>query len=412
MPYVFSVLGSRIAFSMMAFIGIMTYHSIYSLSYVATISKTEKDQKFTYSQLAAKFSKTLAKMVSFCLVISSVITVFSFTQTFIKIFIGSLSYNEKLKVLLTDKVIYFTTRAAILLVISTIYYFLFQKENLVSLSIFSSLSLWMAIFFSLFVSFLGLYKPAPATQLLSKDKFNIVDPLGCIIFALHCQFSYMDIYNSMENTSIPNIKFVTLTASILATILYSTVGYLGSKAVGNSINGDPIIFKFAFLERSLPSEAPNVVESLIARYGMIVGAYIPRLIHTLFCPIFFSGIVFSMFAIIPILQKAFSIKGKALSRKKTSAIAALFIFFTGLPSAANFLDAIFAISGFLLTTPLSFLFPALFELYASENRFGLLTMSSKLMIALSFAIMAGLTVMKFDYLFYSGLAYLRKVFKS
>lgn len=398
MPYVFSILGTRIAFSMMICIGIMTYHSIYSLSYVAAIIKTEKDQKFTYSQLAAKFSKKLEKMVSFCLAISSLITVFMFTQTFLKIVIGSLSYNEKLKVLLANKAIYFGTRAAILLAISTVYYFLFQKENLASLSIFSTLSLWVAIFFCLFISFLGLYKPALSTELPKTDNFELTRPLGYIIFALHCQFSYMDIYNSMENTSISNTRFVAFSASVLATILYSTVGYLGSKAAGSFINADPIIFKFAFIKPStllqVSPEIPTLIDSLVQRYGIVIGAYIPRLIHTLFCPIFFNGIVFSMFAIIPILQKAFSRKEKPLSRRKTSFIAVLFIFLTGLPSASDFLDTIFAISGFLLTTPLSFLFPALFELYASENRLGLLTMSSKLMISLSFLIMISLTAMK------------------
>lgn len=387
MPSVYKTLGQIPAFSLMCCIGLMTFHSIYSLSYTATVTKETEDEKQSYSGIAAKISKKFAHTVSISLACASIITIFSFTQMILTIFIKTLQYNNNIAVLLEDNFFFYAMRILFLSLICVAYFFTLQFENLSSFSYLSSFSLWIAVSFSLFVCFLGLYKPSDVLYEAKSENVDLSNPLGCVIFALHCQFSYMDIFNEMQNKSLKNVTFVTAVASIFATILYSMVGFLGFRAFGGAIDGSPIILTFA------DSSSPVMI-SLTERYGEIIGFYIPRTMLTLFLPIFFGGILFNTFSILPILQNAIKFRGKPLSRKNVVTLSCLFIFLFGIKDIRDALGSVFAICGFLLTTPLSFLFPALFVLYTPAKKSKLLTASSYLIAAISFVIMIGLTALK------------------
>ncbi|ELA42256.1 uncharacterized protein VICG_00655 [Vittaforma corneae ATCC 50505] len=376
-------------------VGLLTFFSTYSLSYVSTLTKERSDEKTSYSDLAAKFSKKLRTMVSMSLVVNSLVTSFSFTQTFLRIFLNTLRYNEYLNTLLDEKahpVNCYIARALILLIICSIYFYVFQLDNLASLSFFSQFSLFTAIFFSAVISLYGLFNPVSNDQMslpASESGLNLVDPLGAVIFALHCQFSYLDIFNSMKDTSLENVRNVTAIASIFATVLYGSVGFLGFKAVGAAVGNDPVIFHFA-------SSSSSIVKDLTERYGIYLGGYLPKLLHSMFCPIFFSGNIFNMFSITPILQNWLSIKGKPASRSTIAFLACAFLFVGSVKPVEN-LGSVFSIAGFLLTTPLSFLFPALFVICAS-SKLNIMTVGSGIVICLSVAIMIGLTLMKLNWL--------------
>lgn len=392
MVLVFMNLGTTIASTLMICVGMLTFFSIYSLSYVSTLTKENEKEKQSYSGIAAKFSKKLQQAVSISLVVSSLVTSFSFTQTFLKIFLKTLKYIGFFNELLDEEKnpnYLFIARIIVLATICSLYYFLFQLDNLASLAPFSRLSLFTAILFSATLSFYGLTNPIVEEE-VAKDpnaKFNLVNPLGAIIFALHCQFSYLDIFNCMKDDSLSNARNVTGIASIIATILYGSVGFLGFKALGRSVGDDPLIFKFS------SADSP-IIASLTERFGFYLGTCLPMLIHSLFCPIFFGGTIFNNFAIIPELQNMLSFKNKLISRSSVALILCLFLFSTSIKEFTGLGD-VFAIAGFLLTTPLSFLFPAIFVLYTS-SKVNLMTVGSGIVVVISFAIMIGLTLLQLN----------------
>ncbi|ELA40760.1 uncharacterized protein VICG_02203, partial [Vittaforma corneae ATCC 50505] len=156
------------------------------------------------------------------------------------------------------------------------------------------------------------------------------------------------------------------------------------RAVGAGVGGDPVIFHFG-------SSSP-IVEDLTERYGIYLGNYLPKALYTMFCPIFFSGIIFNMFVIIPILQKWFSLKGRTPSRAVVTLALCVFLFATAIVPISG-LGSVISIIGFLLTTPLSFMYPALFVLF-TPSRSGTMKIGSGIVVGLSIAIMVGLTAMK------------------
>lgn len=392
---VYLYLDAAVATFLMLTVGLLTFFSTYSLSYVSVLTKESPDEKSSYSDLAAKFSKKLKTMVSVSLVVSSLVTSFSFTQTFLRIFLNTLRYNEYFATLLDEKaqpMNCYIARTLILLVMCSIYFRLFQFDNLASLSFFSQFSLFTAIFFSAVMSFYGLWNPVSKDRMTlseSSGGLNLADPLGVVIFALHCQFSYLDIFNSMKDTSLGNVRNVTAVASVIATILYGSVGFLGLRAVGAAVGNDPVIFHFA-------SSSSSIVRDLTERYGVYLGCYLPKLLHSMFCPIFFSGNIFNTFAITPILQSWFSVREKPAARSTIALLVCVFLFATSVKSIDD-LGSVFSIAGFLLTTPLSFLFPALFVL-CSSSKLNIMTVGSGIVICLSAVIMIGLTLMKLDLL--------------
>lgn len=393
MPSVFNLLGNYLVLALMTVIGIMTFFSIYFLSYsaIASKEKDDSDSKISYTGLAAKFSPILKIVVAFSLCFGSLLTTFSFVQTFIKILLNTLNYNESLLAFVKEN----TTiiRTLISACIAIIYYFLFQLDNLSSFAVFSNFSLFTVLIFSLSVAFFGLYNPVSSEKLVkSTGNINIVDPIGVVIFALHCQFSFLDIFNSMKDNSLCNVRSVVLKASVFATLLYTAVGYLGYKAVGNDIGSGSLLFAFA--------ENKNILESLESRYGLYFGRHLPKLVHSLFCPVFFVGILFNMFSILPDLQNGLSYgRSKQVSRKTIALISALFVFCSGIRKISN-LDSLFSISGFLMTNPLSFLFPAVFMLYTT-SKMNIATVTARLMIGISLTIMIGLTFLYLKSNFFS-----------
>lgn len=394
MPSVYSILGPTTASIIMLFVGLFTFLSIYLLSYASVATRDDSEKKLSYSGIAAKFSQILKNIVAFILLANAILAAYAFIGSFLKIFMHTLSFNDSLKKILevegkdtnTSYVIKLVAMACMLLAL----FFLFQIENLASLSFLSLLSLLIAVMFSLVVSVYGIWDPLPADELKpSEGPSDLFGPLGSIIFALHCQFSYLDIFNSMKDQSLTNVTTVTGLASILATILYSLVGYLGFRAVGHHIGKESLIF-------AISQKDTKIIDSLTLRYGEYGGKYLSRLIHSLFSIIFFSGALFNLFPVLPILQEWFSMKGKLASRRIIVFGLIVFLFAVSLFDLGSF-ELLFAISGLFLTTPLSFIFPAIFAIFATP-KLTFITVSAGIMLIVSVGMMIFLSLLKFEFI--------------
>lgn len=390
MPAFFNKFGTRNSLLIMMFIGLITFISLYSLAFSADATKSDsKTDSFSYDGIAASFSRTLKRCVAIALVISSLATTFSSVQTLTKLVMQSLNFSETFSNTINtdekDSMPYILLKLAFLVFISLIYFPLFKRDNLSSLQFFSKLSLFCAILFSVVTVGYGVLAPYDFNNISDAErdikKCSVGDALGFVIFALHCQFSFPSILASMKDQSLSNFRNNTLISSILATALYSIVGMFGYIAFGNAIGKESIILSFGVQESGL-------AKSLKSRFGETFGVLVPRAIHVAYIPIFFSGIIFNVFSIVPILGSFLSFGGKPASRNFIASVLTLFIILSGVFNIES-LGAITGVIGFACVTPLSFLFPALFVVFSSK-RMSLFKVVSYAMIVLSLAIMFGL----------------------
>lgn len=398
MPAVFNMLGTVKGFLVMGFIGLITFHSIYSLSYAATFAKEKHDEELTYTTLAGKFSNNLKRCVSISLIVSVMSTAFSFVQRLVGVSVEMLRTNETMDAFFDkndENMQYYLFRSAFLAVLCTVYYFLFLLDNLSSLAIFSKFSMLAAGVFSSVVSYYGIVAPVDQSE-LNADHMDFGGALGNAVFALHCQFSFLSVFNSLKDNSLSNTLLVTILGSAMGTVLYSAVGFFGYKGLGSNIGNRSVLgifsLKYPDIEDSSDlSPELKVLVSLKERYGELLGSKLPRMICFAFIPIFFVGVVSSMFTTIPIMQDMLSRRGKKPSRRSMSIFCCVLTFLFGI-FKVNSLDRVLSVFGYLLTTPVSFLFPSLFVLYTSKKKMSIMTISSGIMIALSFTLMIGLLI--------------------
>ena len=398
LPSVFNKFGTLPSLGLMSFVGLITYISLYSLAYAAeaTNSKVDKNSSFSYEGIAASFSKKLSFCVSAALVLSSLSTAFSFVQTLMVLILQTIGFNQSIYNYLSlgkeseqSLLVMTLVRFGILAILALIYFRLFKLDSLSSLNIFSTLSLLCCIIFSCVTFAYGIFSPYDSKYLPE----NITLPkaaesgtvVGFIIFALHCQFSFPGILSNMKDQSLSNFRKVSLIATVLATILYSSVGYFGCKAFKELAGSGSIVLAFGDQTSSLAKFLKNRFET--APY---FGVYLPRAIHTAYIPIFFSGIIFNIFGIVPILQNFKKINGKPISRSTVALILAIGVVLSGIKKVSD-LDFVFGVIGFLFVTPLSFLFPAIFVILCSKQ-LSLMKSVSYSMTALSAVIMIGLLI--------------------
>lgn len=410
MPSVNRNFGPMLACIGVCGIGILTYFSLVSLVCASRATRESPKEKLTYSQVASKISNKLAVIVSFTLVISSLAAGFGFISTFGNMLLNSLRNIDKVDNLLTgternsngvleDSTNFKLAKMFIIGVVSVIYYFLFQLKDLSSLSILSKFSLFSVLFFSSAICAFGIINPVKESEMAvdpnSSSPPDMFSSFSMVIFALHCQFSFLDIYNSMANTDFGNVNFVLSLTCVVAVLLYSAIGFFGFRSVGEPIGNSSILSFFASTKDPSNREKDNVIMlSLIDRYGETFGKYLPQTIYTAYLLVYFGGVAFNIFGTVPIIRQWILINGKQAPRKLVAFILASFLFLSG--GFADFvlsprgLDKVFAIIGSLLTTPLSFLFPGIFVIYTTR-KMGLMKIGAIFTVILSIGLMVGLT---------------------
>jgi len=364
MPLVVKSIGITYTIIFMAVIGLVTFHSIYALSYTSVMVQKED---VSYTSLAGYFSKALEKIVVVFMTFACLSTTFIFIQRLLSIIIYLVKQNDFMKFLLEDNPsANFSLRVGILFLLCMAYFFLFRLEDLASLTFFSHLSLASAVIFSLAMGFYGIKSPSADIGTSGERNFSLA--FGSSIFALHCQSTFTGILSSIEDKSLPNLRFVTFFASMLAALLYGAVGCFGYWGLGDSMGLDSVLKLFI-------KDASPVLESLELRFGYLGGVLLPKIICSLFSLIFFSGIVFNMFPVIPIVQNMFSktsdplnaaAKPRKISRKAVSLIGCLFVFLSGFYQIGA-IDQILAVVGSVVITPLSFIFPSLFIILSTKK---------------------------------------------
>jgi len=381
MPSVTRNLGIPWAVAGIIAFGLYTFYSLLSLVSASLAAKEHPKEKLSYSELAARLSKGLSMVVSISLVVSSGSAGFSFVISFAKTFVEMLSnISYFAEIFDSDKnpVGSMVAKATIVALVCMLYYFIFQLEDLSSLSFLSKFSLFSVIAFAITVCLYGIVPPSLSQDELypppgtSAVKYEIFDSVSMFIFSLHCQFSSLDIYDAMRDTSFSNARKVLGLTSAIAVLLYGTVGLLGFWGLGDAVAKSPIngtVGTKSALEHFVVEDSP-VIKSLMARYGTVFGSYLPRAIGYGYGLVYFGAGIFNMFGILPILRRwmtQMSPSGKPVPRKLVAFVAATLLFIPAYFMYEMDLSKMFAFIGFFLTTPLSFLFPAIFVIYTNKE---------------------------------------------
>lgn len=387
MTAVINLVGFKYYIFLMTFVFIMSYLSTYYLSYTASFLSAESEEKkddkkkeeldLSYEGIAGRFSKNIKHLVMIAILFSCLSSIFSFTQ---RIMDSSMFLLQDIS-FIKDNINNSVLRYTILSLLSSSLYFLFCLTDLSSLSIFSSISIGSAISFSIIMFIYSITYNGPTIELFFvPEKIELKKAFGYCVFALHNQSCFLDIYKTFADTSLSNMNIICLGGAFFGTLLYGLVGYFGYKGIGRGLGDMSVLTLFSKPDHPVYAE-------LVSRPYL---KYVPTFINCIFCPIYFSAIVFSMYPVIRLCQNIGSrFSTSEIPRKKIALFATFLIFFFGFIKSDK-IDGLLALFGYLLTTPLSFTFPAYF-VFCCVRKKNLLKYSSVIMQIISISLMIVLT---------------------
>ncbi len=353
----FALMGYAYAIISLIISGICLFFSLYSLSYAASTMEKTKDDNLSYSMIGSFFSKKICHMIDLSILGSNyslaVFLTIKFTSYSAKMIsgplFGSSSYYENLvHIIVLCCLIFFT-------------YIFYVSEDVSSLNFISKISFSCIMFYlALLVYYAFVYgKSIHDLTVARNDK--LVQGFINFIFALHCQFFFLNIYNNMENRSMKNVTRVLLISSLLVTLIYGLSGILGYMAVGNDI-GTSLTLDIFLDPKSVLMK--NVIKNSFDKNGIL-----PKTCVLGFFFIWFGSIVMASFQNISILQGwARSGLRKNVSRQSVAIIYALSLFAIGIvKNMVDYIKLYLDLSSAIFTNPLSFVFPSLFVIYITRK---------------------------------------------
>lgn len=360
MPASFKLLGYGYAFVTIILIGFLTYFTLYTLAYSATVKG--RTEGITYSALAGSFSPRLRVAVDVTLIASNA----GIAASILRFFCQSVAtFLAQIGAGWPSTVSYFGALGfALFLVI-----FLARKDSIAIQGIVSKISLCGVFFYLGLVIYYALYY-GHALSDISAMGTEVSAGFGNFIFAMHCQFSFLSIFNQMEDQSLSAVSTICISALLLATFIYGCSGFFGYKAVGNAIGSRHILEAFAdrkgeFMQR--------IARESFDKYGVL-----PGIAQVFFLFISFWAVIFlSMPAARTIRQLVFGDRGQKYStrssvdnsgRSRTLAALGLAIIYLLLCAPVNLdINIIIGVSAALFTAPLSFGYPSLFMILVSKR---------------------------------------------
>jgi amino acid permease len=197
------------------------------------------------------------------------------------------------------------------------------------------------------------------------------------VFALHCQFSFLDIFSEMEDKSLSSISIVCAIVSVAIALIYSASGFLGYVAIGKEIGNRHILD--IFIDKN------TEFMRLIAKDPFNKHGIPTNIALGIFLFVWFGFLNFATAPVITIIQSYLLIKGKPVQRTGISVAVALYFLAAGIPKELN-ISTILDVCAAVFTNPLSFAFPAMFMILTTP-RFSGKSILSYLLIGFSIVIM-------------------------
>ena len=192
-------------------------------------------------------------------------------------------------------------------------------------------------------------------EFVGTDSTRISNAVVSLIFALHCQFSFLSIYNILEVKKLPSVATVCDGGSILTVTLYGLSGLLGYRAKGKNTTNEDMLSEFLDEKGTFMTKLGQVKQKSTFEYEVA-----PRIALISFMFIFFGAIIFSAFPTIPVIEGYIQIRGKQIKKYIIAIFFAVFLLITNLLVKENSADLLLDIIGAACTNPLSFVFHSIF----------------------------------------------------
>lgn len=367
MPSSFKLLGYGYACLSLAFMGFLTYFTLYALAYAAIM--VECKTKASYPKLASLFSSRLKVIIDITLIgsnLGSAACILRYFCSNAATMLGILGVNAD----------YEQMRKASLCFIVVVVAYFGLKESLSSLAFISKISIAGVIYYLGLILYYAL-KYGHSLRSLDLTSNNYGSGFIKFVFALHCQFSFLDVFSEMEDKSLGGVSAVCAVVSLVIVLVYSASGLLGYIAIGREIGNRHILE--VFVDRN------TEFMKLVSKDPFSRHAIPTNIALGIFLFVWFGFLNFATAPVITIIQSYLVVKGKPVQRMGISVAIALFFLAAGLPEELN-IATVLDVCAAVFTNPLSFAFPAIFMILTTP-RFSGKSVLSYLLIGFSVAIM-------------------------
>jgi len=274
-------------------------------------------------------------------------------------------------------------RRVVLTLLSIFSFRMLLLESLSSLSPLSYLSMFSALYYLGLMISLGIFKGKPFEDIKAVNLEGRYDfAISLMLFAMHCQFSFLGIRHIMSDRSMKSVSKVATFAIAIVVCLYGSAGFFGYKAAGKELY-DKMILDLIIKS---PSENPFLNFSQNKESETII-LYAFKLLLVAFCVIFTVGVTCCAFPTIPVFENLLSFEQFRPKRAYIVLVLMIGLFLPNLYGDKDINpDSILDLVSTFCTNPLSFFFPALFMILVSKN--SAYRIFSFLSISISVGIMA------------------------
>ncbi|OQS53578.1 transmembrane amino acid transporter [Ecytonucleospora hepatopenaei] len=352
LPAAFNCLGYVLSLAIMLSLGALLYASLYFLN--AADESEKKTGEHDYSYFAAKISPKFKIGVSISFICSNFVVVYLFLRraTDLSVSVINLMFNFK-------NITWF--RFSLLTFYAIMSCLLFLQKDLSVLKPFSYVSLGAAIYYSVLMVIMGCGSKVKFRELKAFNFYNGINATVNIIFAAHCQFSYLSFKRLLrtQNTSTGNKLAMGGTAMIYA--IYITVGFFGYMYLGSAVDTQYILGHYLENPKDNALFKMNNVFPEKVYKGMIVT------LVALFAVIFFTNVPLTVFTFLPEIQTLCAQAGFKARREYVGVVVALLVYAAAIPRKLP--EGLFlTLSAAFFTNFLSFGFPGIYGAYYCQSK--------------------------------------------
>ncbi|ORD94132.1 hypothetical protein ECANGB1_1107 [Enterospora canceri] len=355
MPATFNQLGYVGMSTIMAFMFLLTYLSLYFINLAdekeQEIEKSSSKRDYSFF---ANFNRHLSLMVTIAFILSNFAVVYLFLRRATDLTVALI--NIKAKMATTTWV-----RLGVLTFYSIAALSLFMQHDLTILKPLSYVALFACFYYAALMVMLGFTSKIPLSELKPFRYDNGLNALLNAIFAAHCQFSFLNFKDTLRVKNDRNSKKMLLIACLTIYLSYATIGFFGYKYMGSSIGSDYI----------LGLVVKNFSENKLLDNNNLFGRKLFQgllfVLSTLFIVIFFTGIPLTVFTFVPEIEKLVKRANVKPNTRIVKLIIGLALYVFALPSSLN--EGLFlAFVSAFCTNFLSFGFPGIYAVHYSTDR--------------------------------------------
>ncbi|KAF9763745.1 Vacuolar amino acid transporter 6 [Nosema granulosis] len=239
MPSAFESIGYIYAGFLMVFITLLTFFSLYAVSFAA--SKQKNTKNMTYSSIGYDKSYILGFSVDMSIVLSQFLVGLAFFNYVIELavlFSSGLSKDDG-----DPKYKYY--KLLFMSAIGAVFYMLSLKKDLSSLRFTSYAGVGSVMYLLCLMTFFNFFiKDKVCVGELKSKNNDYSSGVSKIILAMCCQVNMVKVYMEMEPKSTKNILIVSMVSALVGGVIYSAVGYFGYKVLGDEVIKQDLIKLF------------------------------------------------------------------------------------------------------------------------------------------------------------------------